>query len=126
MAKYDILWNDSNKTMTITKSGARTTKGNIQVSHLILNEDGEVAHSESFPQPDQHIKNVAMTHGIENFSLVTVVNKSGNEFFDKLEQTANPEAIEADEREQEAKILDNPKIDKGISKEALDINKQLS
>lgn len=71
-------------TMTIDKGGEDTA-----VSKLVLAAVGEVPPSQPFPQVEQHLRNVALQQGFDDYSLVTVENNTGNERLDKYVQRAN-------------------------------------
>jgi hypothetical protein len=85
MADYNIFFDTDTDTMTIA-AGAPAEDA---VSRITVAEMGEVPPSKPEPQPEQHLRNVALQQGYDDYSLVNVVNDTDNERLDKYVQRAN-------------------------------------
>lgn len=86
--RYALSFDEKSRTLTIEdetqdETGVIETKG--FVSSLVVPFPGEEAKSESFPEPGQHLDNVARTLAIDPKEL-TVKNGTGDERLDKFER----------------------------------------
>lgn len=87
--RYALSFDEGSRTLTIEnetqdETGVIETKG--YVSSLVVNSPGEEAKSESFPQPAQHLENVARTLAIDPKEM-SIVNNTGEEALDRFERT---------------------------------------
>lgn len=107
MSKYTVTYKNDTKTFTIREEGAKGSKTDEPISFIVMPELGQIPDAQPHPEPAAHLRNLAMKMGINDFKLVTVVNKTGNERLDKFEQKADPDYVEEVEKQEEAKV-DNP------------------
>lgn len=106
MARYNLNWNKDDFVLTIAKGDDVSEDA---VSELVFPEIGEVPDSASHPQVDQHLRNVALQQGVDNYGLVTVVNETGNERLDKYAQRATDDDSSRMNQRRDMLVVDNPR-----------------
>lgn len=85
MSQYDVVFDEKSNTITLKAEADKPRKASI--GHIRADKVGELSEATVHPQPYEHLKNLMRARGIEDYSLVTVVNETDNERLDKLVQT---------------------------------------
>lgn len=85
MSRYNVNWDKEAFTLTITEG---TEPADNTVGQVVYGAVGEVPESAAHPQVDQHLRNIALQQGVDDYSLVTVVNDTDNARLDKFVRNA--------------------------------------
>lgn len=104
--KYPVAYDADSKTLVIGPAGADADSDKV-VSHIVFGEIGEVPDGSSHPEPAQHLRNIALQQGIDDYSLVSVENESGNERLDRFAQQADEDKSARMEQREDMLVLDN-------------------
>jgi hypothetical protein len=107
MSRYAVAWHSPSKTLAIIPGDAEapTEDGVSMVGHLVYGAVGDTPDASTHPQVDQHLANLAARQGVNDYSLVTVVNGTDNEHLDKFAKTGDREKAAQLEKDEDAKVL---------------------
>lgn len=94
MSKYNVAWNQESRTLIMVDAGTDVSGDSEVVSHIVYGDVGEIPDSASHPEPGQHLRNIAMKQGVDDFALVTVVNETDNSRLDHFVQEGSDEKLQ--------------------------------
>lgn len=105
MARFQVAWEGNKNTLHIVKAGAKETRSKTIVGDIFLPVVGEIPDAAPHPEPGEHLKNLARKQGFEDYRLVSVVNDTDHEGFDRFAKEVDEDYLAQHERREDAKIV---------------------
>jgi hypothetical protein len=111
MSKYNVSWHQPSRTLVISNTDVEVSGDAEVVSHIVYGDLGEVPDSASHPEPGQHLRNIALQQGVDDYDLVTVVNETDNNRLDRFVKQGDEAKLARLQDEEATKVIDNHKRD---------------
>lgn len=107
MSRYAVAWHSPSKTLAIIPANAEAPNEEdvTMIGHLVYGAIGDIPDASAHPQVDQHLANLAIRQGVNDYSLVTVVNGTDNERLDKFVKTGDRDKALQLDKDEDAKVL---------------------